>query len=179
MSDNQSDVTYCNARKKENGDRLEKRDSAPEHAGEGYCSRMTAGGRCRMHGRNGGAPVKHGLHSALRDDLREYVEHAASMDAPGDLKGELAVLRGLLYDFLDGKEQLDEAGIKAAHKLLSELRKTSDTIHQQMMREAPTQKEVRRFTEQVGQILREYVPDEKKADALRELDRLTEGKGSL
>ncbi|WP_251965919.1 hypothetical protein [Salinibacter ruber] len=177
MSD--SETIYCNARKKGNGDTLEKRDPAPEQAGQGYCSRMTAGGRCRMHGRSGGAPVKHGLHSALRDDLREYVEHAASMDAPGDLKGELAVLRGLLYDFLDGREDLDSGDIKAAHKLLSELRKTSDTIHQQMMREAPSQKEVRRFTGQVGQILREYVPEEKRADALRELDRLTEGKGSL
>jgi hypothetical protein len=132
-----------------------------------------------MHGKNSGAPVKHGLHSALREDLREYVEHAASMDAPGDLKGELAVLRGLLYDFLDGKEQLDEAGIKSAHKLLSELRKTSDTIHKQMMREAPTQKEVRRMTEQVGRIIREYVPEEKREDALRELERLNEGEGPV
>jgi predicted RNase H-like nuclease (RuvC/YqgF family) len=178
MPSDDAQITYCNARKKGNGDTHEKRDPGPEQAGDGYCSRMTDGGRCRMHGRNSGAPVKHGLHSALREDLREYVEHAASMDAPGDLKGELAVLRGLLYDFLDGKEQLDESGIKAAHKLLSELRKTSDTIHRQMMREAPTQKEVRRMTQQVGQILREYVPEEKREDALRELERLTEGMDS-
>ena len=46
------------------------------------------------------------------------------------------------------------------------------------MRERPTQSEIRRMTEHMGRILREYVPEDRRADALRELERLNEGEGA-
>jgi len=177
MSDKKS-VTYCNSRLKGNGDTHEKREPGPEHAGDGYCEQTTSGGRCRMHGRDAGRPVKHGLTAGIRDDLREHVERALEMDAPGSLERELAVLRGLLYDYLDGKGELSREDISAAESLLKEIRRTIDVAHQKAMRERPTQSEIRRMTEHMGRILREYVPEDRRADALRELERLNEGEGA-
>ncbi|MCS3758290.1 hypothetical protein GGP90_003104 [Salinibacter ruber] len=174
MSDNQSDVTYCNARNKGNGDTLQKRDPGPEHAGDGYCSRMTDGGRCRMHGKNGGAPVKHGLYSFKRKRLRKRFNEAEDVQAPGDLWTEVSVLRALLSDYLAELEDLDGDALSDVSSIVSELRKVVDTLHQIQTRNAPTQSEVRRMTEHMGQILKEYVPEDRRADALKELEERIE-----
>jgi hypothetical protein len=175
MSD--PDSIYCNARKQSGGfdpSNREKTDPG-EWAGEGYCKTETGGGRCRMHGRNAGRPPMHGLQSALREDLRQFVEEAASMDSPGDLKGELAVLRGLLFNWLQDTEDLDKDAIEAAHKLLSEIRRTSDTIHKQMTRERLTREEEQELFDTFAAILRKYVPESDRTDALDELAAATSG----
>jgi len=177
MSD-ESEATYCNARLRQNGhdpDELPKREPSGEWAGEGYCKRQTETPRCRMHGganTTEGRPPSHGLHSQLRSDLREYVEQAASMDAPGDLKGELAVVRGLLYRRLQQSDGLDSDLIDDAHKLLSELRRYSDTLHKQMTRERLTKDEEEKLFNTFAKILRKYVPDEDdRESAIDELEQ--------
>lgn len=165
MSD--PDSTYCNARKRGNGD-LEKTEPGP-YAGDGYCKQQTGGGRCRMHGRDSGAPPKHGLYSDLRDDFQQYVDQALDLDAPGDLQGELAVLRALIKRWLDNTEDLDREAIDAAHKLLKEVRRTSDTIHKQMTRERLTKEEETELLNSVASIIREYVPESDRASALESL----------
>jgi hypothetical protein len=188
MSTN-GEATYCNGRK----DELDSRDDYPKvepgpHAGEGYCGRPAgwgtphAGeGRCKLHGganTDQGRPPSHGLHSQLRTDLREYVEQAASMDAPGDLKGELAVVRGLLYRRLQQSDGLDSDLIDDAHKLLSELRRYSDTLHKQMTRERLTKDEEEKLFNTFAKILRKYVPDEDdRESAIDELEQAV-GAGS-
>jgi len=178
MPSDNGEPIRCNARKKGNGDARGKRDPGA-HAGDGYCPTKTGGGRCRMHaGRKTSPPVKHGLHSNLREELREYVEKAASMDAPGDLQGELAVLRGLLFNFLEDREELDKEAIDAAHKILKEIRRTSDTIHKQMTRERLTKDEEEKLFNTFAKILRKYVSDESDRDAaLDELDAALTGSG--
>jgi hypothetical protein len=175
-SDNGS-ITYCNARKKGNGDTLEKRDPGPEPAGRGYCSQTTEGGRCYMHGRDSTQPTKHGLHSSLREDLREHVEKAANRDAPGDLQGELAVLRGLLFNFLEDRADLERDDIDAAHKLLKEIRRTSDTIHKQIQRERLTKDEEQKLFTTFAQIIREHVPESDQDAALNQLETASTGGG--
>ena len=181
MSD--SETTYCNARLRQNGhdpDQLEKREPSDEWAGDGYCKRRTETPRCRMHGganTDQGRPPSHGLRSKLRDELREFVEEAASMDAPGDLKGELAVLRGLLFRWLEDTDDLDKDAIEAAHKLLSEIRRTSDTIHKQMTRERLTKDEEEKLLNACASIIRTHVPDDDRNEALDELQRAVQGGG--
>lgn len=122
--------------------------------------------------------MSHGLHSQLRDDLREYVEQAAQMDAPGDLRSELAVVRGLLYRRLEDSDGLSSDLIGDAHKLLAELRRYSDTLHKQMTRERLTREEEQKLFDTFAQILREYVPDSDRDEALDELENAVGTGGS-
>jgi len=177
MSQNKSAPTYCNARKRGHGD-LEKVEPGP-HEGDGYCKQQTQGGRCRMHGRDAGPPVKHGLYSDLRDDLQEYVDDALALDAPGDLQGELAVLRALVKRWLDNAGDLDRNAIEAAHKLLKEVRRTSDTIHQQMMRERLSKEEERQLVDTFAEIITEYVQPSVRDEALDALQRALDGRGRV
>ena len=167
--------TYCNGLKGSRDGR-ETIDPGPESP-EGYCKRPAgwgtdhAGeGRCKLHGGCAGRPPEHGLRSALRDDLREFVETAANQDNPGDLTGELAVLRGLLFRWLEDTAELDKDAIEAAHKLLSEIRRTSDTIHKQMTRERLTKDEEQQLLNACAGIIRSYVPSDETDDALTELE---------
>ena len=169
MPDSDPEQTYCNARLKGRGDDLEKRDPGP-HAGDGYCSNTTTGGRCRMHGRDSGRPASHGLYSARREELREKVHAALDLDTPGDLWAEVAVLRALLSDYLDRLDEVDGQSIQDVTKLQGELRKTVDTISAIMDRNAPTEEEVERLITTFANILQRYVPEDDRTDALNELE---------
>ncbi|MCS3831237.1 hypothetical protein GGP91_003338 [Salinibacter ruber] len=175
MTDSSGEKTFCNARKRGNGD-LEKAEPGP-YAGDGYCKQRTGGGRCRMHGRDAGEPPAHGLYSDLRDDLQEYVDDALALDAPGDLQGELAVLRALVKRWLDNAGDLDKEAIDAAHKLLSEVRRTSDTIHKQLQRERLTKQEEEKLFATFAKIIRQYVPEGDRDDALDQLESVAAGGG--
>ena len=170
-------TTYCNARI--NGTDVPKIDPGP-HGGDGYCSRPAGwgteaeSGRCKLHN---GRKSSHGLHSTLRKDLRDYVEQAMEQDAPGDLKGELAVLRGLLFRWLNGTEDLDKDAVDAAHKLLKEIRRTSDTIHKQLTRERLTKDEEEQLLNACASIIRAYVPEHDRDEALDQLQGTLQGGG--
>jgi hypothetical protein len=182
MPPNGHPETCCNARTSDAPEDAPKADVG-EWAGEGYCRRAAGEGtdhngegRCRYHGgAHNGRPVETGLHSNLRAELREFVTEAASMDSPGDLTGELAVLRGLLYRWLEGKDDPDKGDIEAAHKLLKEIRRTSDTIHKQMTRERLTKEEENELLNSVASIIRTYVPEADRDDALDELAAVAGG----
>ncbi|MCS4172069.1 hypothetical protein GGQ05_003561 [Salinibacter ruber] len=176
----------CNGRLRSNGESPDEKAEPGEWAGEGYCQRPAGEGtshngegRCKLHGGADGIgrPVETGLHSELRDDLREYVEQAATMDAPGDLRGELAVLRGLLYDYLNGNDGLERDDVDAAHKLLKEIRRTSDTIHKQLQRERLTKQEEEKLFATFAKIIRQYVPESDRDDALDQLEATASGGG--
>lgn len=167
----ESETTYCNARLKGRSEDLPKAEPSEEWAGDGYCKKQQVQRRCKDHGGNGGRKPQHGLYSDLRDDLQEYVDQAFALDAPGDLQGELAVLRALIKRWLDNAGDLDKEAIDAAHKLLKEVRRTSDTIHKQMTRERLTKDEEQQLLNACASIIRQYVPDSDTDEAITELQQ--------
>jgi hypothetical protein len=179
MSD--PETTYCNARTK-SGDGtpndLEVRDPSPDHAGPGYCERKTSGGRCRSHGRDAGRPPSHGLYSARREELREKLHDALDLDTPGNLWGEVAVLRALLSDYLGRLNEVDGESIQDVTRLQAELRKTVDTINEMMVRSAPSEEEINTLITQFANILQRYVPEDDRHDALNELQSAVGDRGS-
>lgn len=169
-------ATYCNARLKGCGD-LEKVEPGP-HEGDGYCPNRTDGGRCRMHGRDAGRPVVTGLHSFKREELQEKYEKALQDEPWGDLRAEIAALRTLLSDYISDVETVDRDTIDGVTKLISELRRTSDTLQEMLHREAPTEQEIQRLTTAFSNILENYVPEDDRPDAIQELQSIVGDRGS-
>jgi hypothetical protein len=170
MSQNKSAPTYCNARKRGNGD-LEKAEPGP-YAGDGYCKQRTGGGRCRMHGRDAGEPPAHGLYSGRRDDLQDRFEQAFGDDRIGSMRAEIAALKALLSDFWERIDGADQETIESATKLQAEIRKSLNTASKIEKRHAPTEEEIEAVLTGTAAIIDRYVPDSKKADALDELERV-------
>jgi hypothetical protein len=178
MPPNGHPETCCNARTSSAPDDAPKADVG-EWAGEGYCRRAAGEGtdhngegRCRYHGgAHNGRPATHGLYSFKRERLREKLSAADGMESPGDLWTEVAVLRTLLSDYLEDVDEVDGDVLQDVSKIQKELRRTVDNIHEMMVRTRPTQEEVQRLINSFATILRNYVPEEDRTDALDELDR--------
>lgn len=176
MSD--SDVTYCNARLRQNGhdpDDLPKREPSGEWAGEGYCQRQTETPRCRMHGGGNtdqGRPPSHGLYSGRRDELQERFQQAFGDDRIGSMRAEIAALKALLSDFWERIDEVDGDTIEAATKLQGEIRKSLDTASKIEKRHAVTDEEIEALVTGMANLIESYVPEPKQADALDELGRI-------
>ena len=129
-------------------------------------------GRCRMHGgTNDGRPVKHGRYSTKhKQNLQDRLEEYRTEDNPAELWEELALLRALLQDHLDSPD-LDPTVVVT---LVKEIRKTLDTINKIMSRTALTAAEVEYLQGAVADVIRSYVPDRNRDDAL---DRLRSAVG--
>jgi hypothetical protein len=168
----------CNARKgSADTSKLSKEDPG-EWAGEGHCKNLAGKGtdhkgygRCSRHGGAGGNKKSHGLYSFRREELREKFANADTKEQPGDLWTEVAVVRALIADYLENIEGAVSAeDMHNVEKLMSELRKQVDGIHQMAMRSRPTEQEVRRMTAGMAQIIKDYVPKERREGALSELE---------
>jgi len=81
--------------------------------------------------------------------------------------------------WLDNAGDLDRDAIEAAHKLLKEVRRTSDTIHQQMMRERLSKEEERQLVDTFAEIITEYVQPSVRDEALDALQRALDGRGRV
>lgn len=174
--------TYCNARKKGNKEDLELREPGEEYAGEGYCKQMTAGGRCQHHGRDAGRPPRHGLYSKKREKLEKmYREQAQEKDQPGVMWPEVEALRDLLYSYLaeiEDEEEVTGEMLQDVSKIQKRISRTVDKIHQQRMRERPTEAEVKKLVTGMGSLIKKYVPDGNESDAIQELRSLAgDGRG--
>lgn len=173
-----SDVTYCNARLRQDGHDpgdLEKVDPSDEWAGEGYCQRQTETPRCRMHGganTSHGRPPKHGLYTGRRDELQARFEEAFGDDRIGSMRAEIAALKALLSDFWERIDEVDGETIEAATKLQGEIRKSLDTASKIEKRHAPTEEEIEAILTGTAAIIDRYIDESQKADALDELERL-------
>jgi hypothetical protein len=179
-----SDVTYCNARLRQNGHDpgdLEKVDPSDEWAGEGYCQRQTETPRCRMHGganTDQGRPPSHGLYSFKRTELEERFREAYSGQDWADLRAEIAAVRALLSDYLEGIEEVSSESIDDVAKLVSELRRLTSDLQKMLHRERLTRDEEQELINRFAQILRTYVPAESDRDeALDALEDAVSGGG--
>jgi hypothetical protein len=174
--------TYCNARKRRHEGDLKKRSPDTEHAGEGYCKMETDGGRCRHHGKDAGRNPSHGLYSEKREELEEhYREMAEEKDSPGVMWPEVEALRDLMYGYLEGVQEEDEVTgdmLQDVAKIQKRISRTVDKIHQQRMRERPTEAEVKKLVTGMGSIIQKFVPDGQQSDAIQELRSLAgDGRG--
>lgn len=166
----------CNARTRSAPDDAPKEDVG-EWAGEGYCRRAAGEGtdhngegRCRYHGgAHNGRPKSHGLYSFRREELREKFSEAEGMESPGDLWTEVSVLRTLLSEYLEGVDQVDGDVLRDVSKIQKALRRTVDNIHEMLMRTRPTEEEVEQLTTRFATILRNYVPEDDRDEALAKL----------
>jgi len=177
----------CNGRLRSNGESPDEKAEPGEWAGEGYCQRPAGEGtshngegRCKLHGGADGIgrPVETGLHSFKREELQETYERALQDEPWGDLRAEIATLRTLYSDFLSRVEQVDQETIDGATKLISELRRTSNTLQEMLHREAPTEEEIQRLITGFANLIESYVPESDRSDAIKELQSIVGDRGS-
>ena len=131
----------------------------------GWGTEHTGEGRCKLHGGAGGRPVEHGRYSTKKQNLQEKLEQYRTEDSPGELWEELALLRALLQDHLDSAD-LDGSVIVT---LVQEIRRTLDTINKIMSRTALTTAEVQYLQAAVADVIKRYVPNDSRDDALNAL----------
>jgi hypothetical protein len=174
--------TYCNGRT----DALDSRDEYPKaepgpHAGDGYCERPagwgtshSGEGRCKLHGGanvDGGRPPSHGLYSFKREELEEKYREAYSEQDWADLRAEIAAVRALLSDYLEGMDAVDSDGIADVTKLIAELRRLTGDLQEMLHRERLTREEEEKLFNTFATILRDYVPESDRDQALDALEQ--------
>lgn len=179
MSD--SETTYCNARLRQNGYDPEDRpkvEPSDEWAGDGYCKRQTETPRCRMHGganTSEGRPPRHGLYSFKREDLEEKFREAYAGDDWADLRAEIAAVRALLSDYMEGIDEVDGETIGDATKLFAEVRRLTSNLQKMLHRERLTRDEEQKLFNTFAEIIRDHVPESEQDAALGKLEAASAG----
>jgi len=126
-------------------------------------------------GTTGGAPPKHGRYSAKRrEDLQEKIEEYREDPKPAEMWEELALLRAVLQEWLSNLESVDEDAVGVIIDLQSSIRRTLDTINKIQTRTALTAAEVDFLQARIADLFSEYVPAEKRDEALTDLRQITE-----
>jgi hypothetical protein len=143
----------------------ETRDGDPCQMPAGWGTDHVGEGRCKRHGGNAGRPVEHGRYSAKKEKLQDRLEEYRTEENPGELWEELALLRALL------QRQLAEGDIDTdtVLGLVKEIRQTLDTINKMMSRTALTAAEVEYLQAAVADVIKSYVPDRNRDEAIQRL----------
>lgn len=144
----------------------QNRDGEPCELPAGWGTEHKGQGRCKHHGGNAGRPVDHGRYSARRDELQDKLDEYRTEENPGGLWEELALLRAMLQRQLAENSELDTDTVVT---LVKEIRKTLDTINKIMSRTALTTAEVEYLQAAVADVIRSYVPDRNRNEALKAL----------
>ena len=136
------------------------------------------GGRCKQHGGSGGRPAKHGRYAAERsEDLQEKIEEYRADDRPSEMWEELALLRAVLQQWLSDMDAVTEDNVSVLLDLQDSIRRTLDSINKIQTRTALTAAEVDYLQARIADLFSEYVPPEKRDDALSDLKQLTDPNG--
>jgi hypothetical protein len=149
-------MAQCIAKSKRSGERCKA------NAVDGYTV-------CRMHGagsphkgRPGGAPITTGRYSIKRQELARKAQEFANDTAPGDLTGELVLMRALLQDYLDRFEdgtRLPFDDIGRIFGMVEAIGRLVERIAKILAATALTQNEVQQFKQAFLAELPKYVPD--------------------
>lgn len=152
-------MTRCSAKSKRTGERCKA------NAVNGFSV-------CRMHGagspnvgRPGGAPIITGRYSIKRAELAAKAAIFANDSTPGDLTGELILMRTLLQDYVDrfgDKERLPFEDIERMFGMMEAIGRLVERIAKVLSTTALTQIEVERFKQAFISQLPTYVPDTSK-----------------
>jgi hypothetical protein len=140
--------------------------------------------RCRMHGAKAGRPPVHGRYSlAHRAGLAEKAARFLEDPAPGDLTGELALVRALLQDYLDrlggDHQDLGAEQIQAVFGMVEQIGRTVERISRMLNATALTQADVQYLQASLADLVVRYIDDpDKRRQFLDEL-RTAVGPGRL
>ena len=118
-----------------------------------------------MHGgTNPGGPITHGRYSIKhREKLQAKVDQFLEDPQPGSLLDELALERALLQDLLDKiTDQTDQKTRGAIVFLISEIRKTVESISRMMNQTALTQADINYLQAVLTDLLIRYIDDPEK-----------------
>ncbi|MCH7589355.1 MAG: hypothetical protein IIC78_15165 [Chloroflexi bacterium] len=149
-------MNVCGAKKRAGGECKNRAGKGTEHLGEG---------RCRLHGGAGsGRPIIHGRYSLKhRENLQAKVQKFLEDSKPGSLFDELALERALLQDLLDKVTgQIDQKTRGAIVFLISEIRKTVESISRMMNQTALTQADIKFLQAVLSDLLIRYIDDPEK-----------------
>ncbi len=119
-------------------------------------------GRCKLHGGNAGAPIVTGRYSIKRQELARKAQEFAGDTTPGDLTGELILMRALLQDYLDRFEDgipLPLSDIERIFGMVEAIGRLVERIAKILATTALTQVEVQRFEQAFLTELPKYVPE--------------------
>ena len=152
-------MAQCTAKSKRSGERCKA------NAVEGYTV-------CRMHGagsphqgKPGGAPIKTGRYSIKRTELARKAQEFANDTTPGDLTGELVLMRALLQEYLDrfdDNARLPFDDIERIFGMVEAIGRLVERIAKVLATTALTQVEVQRFEQAFLAELPKYVPEPSK-----------------
>lgn len=135
---------------------------------------LTGSNLCRMHGgASSGRPIKHGRYSIVKaKSLAAKVEEYLGDERPGDLTGELALMRGLLQGFLDTVGDDDTAKpetIKQVYDMVEGIAKLVEKISRILNDTALTQAEVELLHARIADAVLKFVPERDRLGFLRSI----------
>jgi hypothetical protein len=166
------DASRCTATAKSTGERCQN----PAVQGWDVCRMHGAGSP--KNGTTGGAPPKHGRYAATRSEsLQEKIEEYRSDPDPTEMWEELAVLRGVLQEWLSDMETVTEDNVGVLLDLQNSIRRTLDSINKIQTRSALTAAEVEFLQARIADLLKTYVPEERRDAALSELKQIPDSDG--
>lgn len=127
-----------------------------------------ANGRCRMHG--GMTPTgavlpqfRHGRYSlSHRENMAIKAQQFLNDPAPGDLTGELALLRALLQTYLDRFEAapLKLSDIQAIYAMIENIGRMVERISKILNETALTQAELQVLQARLADMMIRYIPND-------------------
>ncbi len=147
-------MTQCGARNRSGGNCAQPAGWGTDHVGFG---------KCKLHG--GATPIVTGRYSIKRQELAAKAQAFAGDTKPGDLTGELILMRALLQDYLDrfdDKARLPFDDIERIFGMVEAIGRLVERIAKILSTTALTQIEVQRFQQAFLTVLPSYVPDANK-----------------
>lgn len=156
---------------------MQKRCGAKTRDGDPCKNAAMPNGRCRMHGgTNPGRPIITGRYSLKhRQALQEKVSEFLNDERPGDLMSELALMRGLLQDYLERFQEsipLKYENTQHVFDMIESISRTVERISRMLNQTALTVADLQFIERRLPDLLIKYIDDpNKRLEFLAEFQR--------
>jgi len=156
---------------------MDKRCGAKTRDGDPCKNAAMPNGRCRMHGgKSTGRPLITGRYSLKhRQALQEKVSQFLEDERPGDLMAELALMRGLLQDYLERFQEaipLKYENTQHVFDMVESISRTVERISRMLNQTALTVADLQYVERRIPDLLIKYIDDpNKRLEFLAEFQR--------